>query len=44
MKRITFERRVLLLALAAGLPGSVVALTLLWTSDFSAESRGRSRC
>ncbi|MGO9641800.1 MAG: sensor histidine kinase [Candidatus Acidiferrales bacterium] len=35
MKRLTFERRVLLLALAAGLPGSGVALALLWTGDFS---------
>jgi len=38
MKRITFERRVLLLALAAGLPGSAVALTLLWTGDFSSRT------
>ena len=35
MKRLTFERRVLLLALAAGLPGSAVALALLWTGNFS---------
>ncbi len=35
MKRLTFEQRVLLLALAAGLPGSAVALALLWTGDFS---------
>ncbi len=29
------ERRVLLLALAAGLPGSFVALILLWTGEFT---------
>ena len=29
------NQRVLLLALAAGLPGSLVALLLLWTGDFS---------
>jgi len=38
MKRLTFEKRILLLALAAGLPGSVVALILLWTGDFSART------
>src|SRR5437588_2672778 len=35
MKRLTYERRVQLLALAAGLPGSLVALILLWTGNFS---------
>jgi len=29
------DQRVLLLALAAGLPGSIVALALLWTGDFA---------
>ncbi|HEV2179287.1 MAG TPA: ATP-binding protein [Gemmatimonadaceae bacterium] len=30
-----FERRILLLSLLAGTPGGVVALTLLWTGDYS---------
>ena len=36
---LTHDRRVLLMALAAGLPALVVALTLLWTGDFSARLR-----
>jgi nitrogen fixation/metabolism regulation signal transduction histidine kinase len=35
MKRLTYERRLQLLALAAGLPGSFIALMLLWTGSFS---------
>jgi nitrogen fixation/metabolism regulation signal transduction histidine kinase len=35
MMRLTYERRIHLLALAAGLPGSLVALILLWTGSFS---------
>jgi two-component system, NtrC family, nitrogen regulation sensor histidine kinase NtrY len=35
MKRLTYERRLQLLALAAGLPGSLIALVLLWTGSFS---------
>jgi two-component system, NtrC family, nitrogen regulation sensor histidine kinase NtrY len=35
MKRLTYERRIQLLALAAGLPGSAIALLLLWTGDYS---------
>ena len=35
MKRLTYERRVQLLALAAGLPGSFIALILLWTGTYS---------
>ena len=35
MKRLTYERRVQLLALAAGLPGSLIALILLWTGAYS---------
>ncbi len=33
--KTTHERRVLLLAFLAGLPGSLVALLLLWTGDYS---------
>ncbi|HEV2706875.1 MAG TPA: ATP-binding protein [Pyrinomonadaceae bacterium] len=36
-QRADFEQRVLLLALAAGLPGSSVALTLLWLGDYTAK-------
>jgi nitrogen fixation/metabolism regulation signal transduction histidine kinase len=35
MKRLGYERRLQLLALAAGLPGSLIALILLWTGSFS---------
>ena len=35
MKALRHDRRILLLALAAGLPGSLVALALLWTGDFA---------
>jgi two-component system nitrogen regulation sensor histidine kinase NtrY len=38
MKRLTYERRIQLLALAAGLPGSFIALTLLWTGPYSSGS------
>src|SRR5688500_2427376 len=34
-RRIPHERRVYLLALLAGLPGSSIALILLWTGDFT---------
>jgi two-component system nitrogen regulation sensor histidine kinase NtrY len=36
---ILYERRILLLALAAGLGGTLVAFILLWTGDFSANLR-----
>jgi two-component system, NtrC family, nitrogen regulation sensor histidine kinase NtrY len=36
---ILYERRILLLALAAGLGGSLVAFILLWTGDFSSNLR-----
>jgi two-component system nitrogen regulation sensor histidine kinase NtrY len=36
---ILYERRILLLALAAGLAGTLLALILLWTGDFSANLR-----
>ena len=35
MKRVTYERRIQYLALAAGLPGSFIAIILLWTGSFS---------
>jgi two-component system nitrogen regulation sensor histidine kinase NtrY len=35
MKRLSYERRLQFLALAAGLPGSLIALILLWTGSFS---------
>jgi two-component system nitrogen regulation sensor histidine kinase NtrY len=35
MRPMTYERRIQLLALAAGFPGSLVALILLWTGNFS---------
>jgi two-component system, NtrC family, nitrogen regulation sensor histidine kinase NtrY len=38
MTRLTYERRIQLLALAAGLPGSAVALILLWTGDYSSRT------
>ena len=34
-KKISHERRVFLLTVLAALPGSVVALVLLWTGDFT---------
>ncbi|HEX7085491.1 MAG TPA: ATP-binding protein [Vicinamibacterales bacterium] len=36
---LTHDRRVLLLALASGLPGTVIALVLLWGGDFSGKVR-----
>src|ERR1700720_4476622 len=38
MTRLTYERRIQLLALAAGLPGSLVALILLWVGDYSSRT------
>ena len=38
MKPITYERRIQLSALAAGLPGSAIALILLWTGDYSPQT------
>jgi PAS domain S-box-containing protein len=35
--RLRFDQRILLLALAAGLPAAVVALILLWTGDYTAK-------
>jgi two-component system nitrogen regulation sensor histidine kinase NtrY len=36
---LSFEARLLLLALAVGLPGSLLALLLLWTGSFAAGTR-----
>ena len=38
MKRISYEQRIQLLALAAGFPGSVVALLLLWLGPYSSQT------
>src|SRR6516164_2622165 len=38
MKRLTYERRIQILALAAGLPGSVIALALLWFGQYSSQT------
>jgi two-component system nitrogen regulation sensor histidine kinase NtrY len=38
MTRLTYERRIQLLALAAGLPGSAVALILLWIGDYTSRT------
>jgi nitrogen fixation/metabolism regulation signal transduction histidine kinase len=38
MKRLTYERRIELLALAAGLPGSLIALLLLWFGAYSSQT------
>jgi nitrogen fixation/metabolism regulation signal transduction histidine kinase len=38
MRRLTYERRIQLLALGAGLPGSLLALILVWTGNFSSGS------
>jgi two-component system nitrogen regulation sensor histidine kinase NtrY len=35
MKGVTYEQRILLLALAAGVPGSLISLILLWTGAYS---------
>jgi two-component system, NtrC family, nitrogen regulation sensor histidine kinase NtrY len=38
MKRLTYERHIQLLALAAGFPGSLITLILLWTGNFSSST------
>jgi nitrogen fixation/metabolism regulation signal transduction histidine kinase len=38
MTRLTYEYRIQLLALAAGLPGSLIALILLYTGEYSART------
>src|SRR5271154_7347306 len=38
MRRLTYERRIQLLALAAGLPGSLISLILLWNGSYSSRA------
>jgi nitrogen fixation/metabolism regulation signal transduction histidine kinase len=38
MKPITYERRIQLLALAAGFPGSLIAILLLWFGPYSSQT------
>src|SRR5687767_5896226 len=38
-RRLAFETRILLLTLGTGLPGTAVAIALLWTGSFSPEVR-----
>src|SRR5271163_4608200 len=38
MSRLSYERRIQLLALAAGLPGSLIALILLWSGAYSSRT------
>ena len=38
MKPLPYERRIQFLALAAGFPGSFIALLLLWTGPYSSGS------
>lgn len=38
MKSLAYERRIQLLALAAGLPGSAIALLLLWFGSYSSQT------
>jgi nitrogen fixation/metabolism regulation signal transduction histidine kinase len=38
MKRLSYERRVQFLALAAGLPGSLIALLILWFGSYSSQT------
>jgi len=38
MKNLAYERRIQILALAAGLPGSLIALLLLWLGPYSSQT------
>jgi nitrogen fixation/metabolism regulation signal transduction histidine kinase len=38
MKSLTYEHRIQLLALAAGLPGSLIAVLLLWFGNYSSQT------
>src|SRR3981081_2925889 len=38
MKPLSYEHRIQLLGVSAGLPGSVIALILLWTGDYSSRT------
>jgi two-component system, NtrC family, nitrogen regulation sensor histidine kinase NtrY len=37
--KLHFEQRIVLLVLAAGLPGSIVALIMLWTGDYTPKTQ-----
>src|SRR5258708_16907651 len=37
--KLHFEQRIVLLVLAAGLPGSIVALIMLWTGDYAPKTQ-----
>ena len=38
-RQLSYDRRILLMAILAGLPGGLVALLLLWTGDYSSKVR-----
>jgi len=38
MKPLSYEHRILLLAVSAGLPGSLIAMILLWTGDYASRT------
>jgi nitrogen fixation/metabolism regulation signal transduction histidine kinase len=38
MKPLSYEHRILVLAVSAGLPGSLIAMILLWTGDYSSRT------
>jgi two-component system, NtrC family, nitrogen regulation sensor histidine kinase NtrY len=38
MRSLTYEHRIQLLALAAGLPGSLISILLLWFGDYSSQT------
>src|SRR5207244_202558 len=44
MKELNYERRILLLALVAGFPGSAVAVVLLWSGDCTPKVGRRRSC
>ena len=39
MSRLTFERRILVYALGSGIPGTALALLLLWFGDYSSKTQ-----
>jgi two-component system, NtrC family, nitrogen regulation sensor histidine kinase NtrY len=38
MKPLSYEHRILVLAVSAGLPGSLIAMILLWTGDYASRT------